>query len=68
MAAEPLPIGWDPARTHTGMAADDARVVWRTCTTCGKTRAPHRPARNGEGLVPVACRHCHVSVTVRPLP
>lgn len=62
MATEPRPIGWDPRRTHTGMAADHARIVWLTCTTCGRGRAPHQSARNGEGLVPVACRHCHVGV------
>lgn len=58
MATWPRPIGWDPTRTHTGMAAD--QVVWRACTTCGETRAPHREARNGEGLIPISCRHCHI--------
>jgi hypothetical protein len=58
-ADHPHPKGWDPSRTHTGMRAAGTRVVWVTCTNCGGGRAPHVPARNGEGLVPVACRHCH---------
>lgn len=62
MALEPRPIGWDPRHTHTGMRADHTRIVWRTCTSCGTGRAPHSPARNGEGLIPIACKHCHVGV------